>query len=296
LKHTNTILMLKTPLLQKLPLSKDSSFIFERYVSPNFETPWHYHEEIEIVLCEVGFGKKIVGNHTSEYQPSDLMLLGSNLPHWFRADDSFYTRPQILKPTTVVIQFRKESFGEQFFSLTEMTKVKEIFEKSQNGIEFYGHTRQKINQMLISTLQEEGLKRLIGLLEIIYIMSTTKEYRLLSEIGMVGVSLKDAERMNIIIDHIFNKFTEDIDLNVLSDKVGMSTAAFCRYFKSRTQKTFIEYLNEIKISHACKLLRETEQNIVEICFDSGFNNLSNFNRQFRKVTQTNPHSYRKSIG
>jgi AraC-like DNA-binding protein len=288
--------MLKTPLLQKLPLSKDSSYIYESYVSPNFETPWHYHEELEIVLLDQGHGKKIIGNHTSEYKQNDLFFLGSNLPHWFRADDSYYEEPSSIKPSSLVIQFRKDSFGEGFFSLTEMKRVNEFFEKSKNGIEFYGATKQKIKQILEENIHTDGLRRLIVLLDLIHIMINSKEYHILSDIGMVGVSIKDTERMNIIFDYIFNRFKEDIDLNLLSDKVGMSSAAFCRYFKSRTQKTFIEYLNEIKISHACKLLRETDQTIVQICYDSGFNNLSNFNRHFRKITHTNPHSYRKSIG
>jgi AraC-like DNA-binding protein len=288
--------MLKTPLLQKLPLSKDSSYIYESYVSPNFETPWHYHEELEIVLLDQGHGKKIIGNHTSEYKQNDLFFLGSNLPHWFRADDSYYEEPSGIKPSSLVIQFRKDSFGEGFFSLTEMKRVNEFFEKSKNGIEFYGATKQKIKQILEENIHTDGLRRLIVLLDLIHIMINSKEYHILSDIGMVGVSIKDTERMNIIFDYIFNRFKEDIDLNLLSDKVGMSSAAFCRYFKSRTQKTFIEYLNEIKISHACKLLRETDQTIVQICYDSGFNNLSNFNRHFRKITHTNPHSYRKSIG
>ncbi|MGL4631274.1 MAG: AraC family transcriptional regulator [Leadbetterella sp.] len=287
--------MLKTPLFQKLPLSKDSSYIFERYVSPIFETPWHYHEEIEIVTLDHGHGQKIIGNHISEYNSGDLFLFGSNLPHWFRADDGYYNGTIEDKPSSIVIQFKYDSFGLEFFNIREMAKVRELFEKSKNGIEFFGDTKKRILAIMQNHNAEEGLQRLRYLLEILDIMIHSKEFRTVSDIAMVKVSPKDSERMNIVIDYIFNKFKEDIDLNVLADKVGMSTAAFCRYFKSRTHKTFVEYLNETKISHACKLLRDTDMPIIDICYDSGFNNLSNFNRQFRKITNQNPQTYRKSM-
>lgn len=287
--------MLKTPLLQKLPLSKDSSFIYERYESPNFETPWHFHEEIEIAIMEKGYGKKIVGNHTSEYHEGDVFLLGSNLPHWFRADNIFYKTDSEIKPSSLVIQFNVGSFGQTFFKLIEMEKVNDLFQKARAGILFYGNTKNEIRRIFDENFNNVGLKRMLGLIEMLHIMANSEEYTQLSKLGIVGISAKDSERMQVIFDYIYNKYTEDIDLNELASKVGLSSAAFCRYFKSRTQKTFIEYLNEIKISNACRLLKETDHSIIEICYETGFNNLSNFNRQFRKITDQNPNNYRKAV-
>lgn len=279
--------------LQKLPLSKDSSFIFERYETPNFETPFHFHEEYEIVLCEKGFGKKIVGNHTSEYAENDLVFIGSNLPHWFRADDVFYEKQTQIKPASIVIQFKTDSFGESFFDLTEFKKLKILFEKSKNGISFYGETRTKINEIIKKNLFSSGATRFLKLIEILEIMANSKEMQVLSEMEMLGRSDKDSARMNIVFDQILKHFKEDISIEKIADMTQLSRAAFCRYFKSRTQKTFIEYLNEVRISHACKLLQESEMNISEICFDSGFNNLSNFNRLFRKSSKSAPKTIRK---
>ena len=282
------------PLLQRLPLSKGISFIFERYESPYFETPWHYHEELEIVLCDGGFGKKVVGNHTSEYQENDLMILGSNLPHWFRADESFYYSQENLKPASIVIQFRTDSFGESFFQMSEMKQIFQLFEKAKYGIAFSGKTKETINEILRKNIKKSGLEKLLSLFEILKLMAFSDESKTLSAIGMAGVSLKDSERMNVIFDQILKNFKEEISIEKLAQMTNFSKAAFCRYFKARTQKTFIEYLSEVRINQACKLLRESEMSILEICYESGFNNLSNFNRQFRKQMDTNPKEFRKT--
>jgi AraC-like DNA-binding protein len=281
------------PLLQRLPNSKDSSFVYERYVSPFFETPWHYHEEYEIVLCDGGFGKKVVGNHTSEYQENDLMLLGSNLPHWFRADDHYYSNAVHPKPAAIVLQFRLGSFGDHFFELSEFLGIKKVLEKAKFGLEFYGKTKEKLNALIRNKLEKGTLEKFLGLLEILSIMAESDEKKTLSEIGMEGISSKDSERMRVIFDQILQNFKEDISIEKLAEEVNLSKAAFCRYFKARTQKTFVEYLIGVRLNHACKLLRETDKSVIEICYESGYKNLSNFNRQFRIHYHISPKQYRK---
>ncbi len=284
--------MLKKPLLQKLPLTFGSSFLIDRFESPYFETPWHYHQEIEIVLCDSGFGKKFVGNHVSDYAEGDLAILGSNLPHWYRADDACY---QHQKPASIVIHFLDDCFGKDFFKLSEMTEIKHFLETAKLGIEFYGETRTKIQEKIQNLLKADKVARMLGLIEILHLMSYSKEYRFLSENAIVGVSKKDSERMNEVFDYVLKNFKNDINLSEIANKARFSEAAFCRYFKLRTQKTFVEFVNEIRIEYACKLLDENDLNILEICYESGFKNLSNFNRQFRKYTNNNPKTYRQQM-
>lgn len=284
--------MLKKPLLQKLPLTFGSSFLIDRFESPYFETPWHYHQEVEIVLCDGGFGKKFVGNHVSDYVEGDLAILGSNLPHWYRADDTCY---QHQKPASIVIHFLDDCFGEFFFELSEMTEIKRFLETAKLGIEFYGETRVKIREKIQNLLKADKVVRMLGLIEILHQMSCSKEYRFLSENAIVGVSKKDSERMNEVFDYVLKNFKNDINLSEIANKTRFSEAAFCRYFKLRTQKTFVEFVNEIRIEYACKLLAEHDLNILEICYESGFKNLSNFNRQFRKFTNNNPKTYRQQL-
>lgn len=284
--------MLKKPLLQKLPLTFGSSFLIDRFESPYFDTPWHYHQEIEIVLCDGGFGKKFVGNHVSDYSEGDLAILGSNLPHWYCADDACY---QHQKPASIVIHFLVDCFGKDFFESEEMTEIKYFLKTANLGIEFYGETRTKIQEKIQSLLNADKVARMLGLIEILHLMSTTKEYQFLSENAIVGVSKKDSERMNEVFNYVIKNFKNDINLSEIANKTRFSEAAFCRYFKLRTQKTFVEFVNEIRIEYACKLLAENDLNILEICYESGFKNLSNFNRQFRKYTNNNPKTYRKKM-
>jgi len=284
--------MLKKPLLQKLPLTFGSSFLIDRFESPYFDTPWHYHEEIEIVLCDGGYGKKFVGNHVSDYAEGDLAILGSNLPHWYRADDACY---QHQKPASIVIHFLNDCFGKDFFEAEEMTEIKYFLKTANLGIEFYGQTRTKIQEKIQCLLKADKVARMLGLIEILHLMSVTKEYRFLSENAIVGVSKKDSERMNEVFNYVLKNFKNDINLSEIANKTRFSEAAFCRYFKLRTQKTFVEFVNEIRIEYACKLLAENDLNILEICYESGFKNLSNFNRQFRRYTKNNPKTYRKKM-
>lgn len=282
-------------LYQKLPLSKDSSFIFERYESPYFETPLHYHEEIEIVLCDGGYGKKVIGNHTSEYHEGDIMILGSNLPHLFQADSQFYKGNSHKKPASVVIQFRIDSFGNDLLNLVEFQKIKNLIEKSEHGIEILGEKKEKIKNLIKENLRKSGFERFLTLLEILNLMANCKQFRTLSQIGMKGLSTKDSERMHAVFDLLINRYKEEITVIDAASLTHFSKEAFCRYFKTRTQKTFLEYLIDIRISQACKLLRETDLNILEICYESGFNNLSNFNRQFRKKMKVSPLAFRKQF-
>jgi AraC-like DNA-binding protein len=287
---------IKKPILQKLTFEKDSSFVFHRYESPYFETPWHFHKEFEIVLCDGGYGQKFVGNHSSTYKEDDLMLLGSNLPHWYKADNFFYDSPASeIKPASIVIQFTLQSFGPTFFDLDEMKGIKELLTNANTGIEFNGETRTIINELIRKSLVESPQERLITLIKVLHIMSISKEMEPLSDIGIVGVSSKDSDRMGHILSTVMNHYHEQIDLDQLGNEVGLTKAAFCRYFKARTQKTFVNYLNEIRLSHVCEALRNTDKSITQIAYECGFTNISNFNRQFKDVLGSSPKDFRKKF-
>jgi AraC-like DNA-binding protein len=224
-----------------------------------------------------------------------LAILGSNLPHWFRADDNCYNKTATIKPASIVIHFLDDCFGKEFFWIEEMTEIRKFLEIAKLGIEFYGETKNTIRKIILGLLKADKIGRLLGLIEILHLMANTKEYKLLSENGMVGVSKKDSERMNVVFDYVLKNFKNDINLGEIANKTNFSEAAFCRYFKLRTQKTFVEFVNEIRVGHACKLLMVSELNIIEICYESGFKNLSNFNRQFRNFMKMNPKSYRERL-
>jgi len=285
--------MIKAPLLQKLPQSKGSSFLAHRFESPWFETPWHYHEEFELLLCDGGWGKKYVGNHLSEYRKGDVLLLGSNLPHWFAADESIY-REKKVKPASIVIQFTRAGFGEGFFELEEMKRIQNMLQNSAHGLEFFGNSREKFADQIKAILELEGIKRFLSLVMLLEEMSRSQESHKLTLNPVQGLSSLDSPRMDAILQFLLTNYSREIRLEEVANLVQMSPAGFCRYLKSRTQKTLIELVNDFRINQACKLLHESDLKVVEVCYEVGFSNLSNFNRQFRKQIKMSPKEYRKS--
>ena len=160
---TNLILN-KNAQFQKLPLTAGSSFVVNRYQSPYFETPWHFHEEYELVYCERGFGKKFIGNSFSDYEEGEIALIGKNVPHLFKADDSFYQPAATVKPSSIVIQFLENFLGNHFFNSPEMTEMKQVLALSMNGIRVLGETREKIKHIMLNMLDIGKIGRLKGLI------------------------------------------------------------------------------------------------------------------------------------
>lgn len=283
------------PLLQNLPIPQGSSFIINRYESPYFETPWHFHEAYELVFCERGFGNKFVGNNFSAYQEGEVILIGKKVPHLFRADDSFYHPESRIKPSSIVIQFLDNFLGKDFFNSPEMTEVQQVLRLSGNGLMVLGETREKIKPILYEALASNKIGRLKGLMGIFELLSVSQELQPLSIELVSGINNNDSLRMNSVIEYALVHFRDEISIGAAARLANLSESAFCRYFKSRTQKSFYSFIIEIRLNEACRLLKETNLSILEICYESGFKNLSNFNRLFRKQFMKSPLEYRHAL-
>lgn len=267
----------------------------DRYVSPWFETPWHFHEEYELVYCETGFGKRFIGNSFSGYEQGEMALIGKNVPHLFKADDSFYDEEAVLKPSSLVIQFLEDFLGRTFFSTTEMSEMRQVLLLSQNGLLVNGKTRDRIRHVMYQMMTEEKTGKLKGLIEIFHLLSISKDLQPLSLTTVTGINLNDSARMQKVLDYALNHFKEEITVEEAARLARLSPSAFCRYFKSRTQKSFLNFVIEMRLAEACKLLKETDMPVLDICYESGFKNLSNFNRLFRKQYKQNPLSHRRTM-
>ena len=274
------------PQIQKLPLSELSSFVTDKFVTPHFETPWHCHREYELALIIEGKGKRFVGNHVSDYSIGQVDFLGPNLPHWYHKYD-----PDA-NGGALVIHFREEFLGKEFCDIPEMQKIQLLFEKSRMGIHFYGKTLQGINSSMNAMLDLRGMDRLISLLSLFLMMANSTEYKLLSSSCFVGQNDRDNDRLNIIFEYVMNNYKTGISGSEIADLAMMSYSGFCRYFKNRTKKNFSCFVNEIRIGHSCKLLMEKEVSVSEVCYESGFNNMSNFNKQFKKIVKCTPYNFR----
>lgn len=280
-------------ILQKVPGSVDSSFTVQEFHSDYFNIPWHFHPEFELVYITKSEGTRFIGDKIGSFQPGDLVLVGSNLPHWYRNDPAYYNSDPEFKAASIVIQFTTNFLGETFLFAPEMSKIHKVLSNAQRGLELYGGLADKISSMMHEIVNLKGMDRLLHLLSILNYISSSNEYNLLSDKGpSVGINENDPKRINRVYEYVMNNFTESITIEDASELIHMCPSAFCRYFKKRTRKTFTCFLNEIRISHACKLLIEEDFSITEICYKSGFNNISYFNRQFKSHNKLTPQAFR----
>ncbi len=282
------------PTLEKVAPTFGQSFTMLKFDKSfeNKEPFWHFHPELELVYITDGSGKRHVGNHLSYYNNGDLILIGPNLPHFGFTDRLSGTRSEI------VLQWKDDFLGTKILNLPETEHISNLFKRSQQGIVFSGNIKEEIGGRLEDLVHMEPFERLLGFIKILHKLSLSDEYRLLnaSTVGLV-VNLQDSKRIDTIYKYVRKHFMDDdLPLKTVADLVNMTVPSFCRYFKKHTLKTFTQFVNEFRIVHATKLLSETDAPISDICFDSGFNNFSHFNRNFKKRTGKSPRAYRNDLG
>ncbi|MEO6497580.1 MAG: AraC family transcriptional regulator [Mucilaginibacter sp.] len=260
--------------------------MIDKFVTPYFETPWHYHSEYEITLILQGRGKRFIGNHVGDFAVGELILLGPNLPHLFRKDNADEAGGSL------VIHFQEDFLGAHFPNVPEMQKIKLLFERSKMGIRLLGDAREISEQQMNSVYELEGMDRLIALLQLLSTLAQTDEYELLSSPDVSGQNARDSDRLNKVFDYVMTHFTENIQLDKVAEIANMSYSGFCRYFKNRTKKNFSHFVNEIRIGYACQRLMESDISVSSVCYECGFNNLTNFNEQFKKIIKLTPHQFK----
>ncbi|MBS1653326.1 MAG: AraC family transcriptional regulator [Bacteroidetes bacterium] len=277
------------PFIEKLPVNEDSSFVARLFSTPHFEVPWHQHIEYELILFTKGEGTSFVGNYIGEFKTGDIYFLGSNLPHTFQKN-----RPDMFT-SAVVIQFREDFWGQEFLALPECNSLRKLFDESKKGLKINGETKKKLNHMILELEQKKGLSRITALCECLNLLAEKKHYDAVSTQDVQAFTSKKQERIDKIFRYTIDHFQDSITLNTVASDAGMSVPAFCNYFRKSTKKTYIDFLNEIRIGYACQQLMDTQKSVQEICFESGFNTLANFNKQFLKVRKTTPSSFRKNF-
>lgn len=286
-----------TPLYQELPFTTNRCINFYQEDLPHFIVPWHYHPEIEIMYILEGTGTRFVGDHIGQYQEGDVCMVGPKLPHEWRSDDEFFKRGAGLKASCLCLFFLKDIFEDHLIRLPEMNNIRQLIERSRWGIKFGGKPREEIGNFIKRSVHETGATRIVNFISLLEMMATTDEYELLASTGFTeSVNSSDFERFDKVYQYMMKHFTKPIRLEEVASLVGLSPNAFCRYFRERTKKTFIQYLNDIRIGHAKKLLIEGRMKISTLSMESGFNNLSNFIEQFKRSTQMSPSEYQKKFG
>ena len=284
------------PLLLKVSSGPAHSFSVRRDVLPDINNRWHCHPELELIYFKKGGGTQFVGDSIKQFKAGDMTLVGSNLPHYWRFDDVYFDHNGYEKVEIIVVHFCENFWGDHFFQLPENKLIKVLLERSKRGLQISGGTKEKLTVLLEDMLDTDGAERIIMLLKALNTMAVSNPVNYLTSIGFkYDHNESENDRLNNIYEYSVRNFRKKIYLDEIAEIAGVSSNSFCRYFKSKTRKTYSQFIIEIKVGYACKLLIENKMNIKQLCYDSGFNNFSTFHKHFKQVTGKSPLMYQKEF-
>ncbi len=283
------------PALEHLPRGSNESFVVKHFEYAYYPTPWHYHPEYEIVWVTESTGQRIIGDHISGFEPGNLALIGPNIPHIYKNDSAYYQPGHSRKARSVVIHFTAASLGYDFLELPESSSLRMLLENCATGLDITGATHTVITRKLTDMLHLSGLQRWLCLVEILSIIASAKDTIPITHTTMVGSNAKESDRLCAVLDWITARFDSQLTLREAAAVAGMQENAFSRFFAARTRKTFSGFIQELRLQKAARLLVQTEGSVTGLCFECGYNNVSNFNRQFRNRYQLSPGAYRRAF-
>ena len=286
------------PIFAKIPEDLEEVVFAVRTTSlPYFSTEFHFHKECQMVYVVESEGKRIIGDSVETFQSDELIFLGSDIPHVWHNDKRYFEQDQkVTYARSIALFFHPEKLLGLLSHFGSVKKLELLLKRSQRGMKFSGETKEILKQLLFEMSSQEGLSRLMTLLKVLQLLSTTKEYKLLASNCYINTyQARDNDRIDKVFRYVFSNFAGDIKLEEAAALASMNKQAFCRFFKKCTQKTFVQFVNEIRISHACKLLADSKSSIGGAAYDCGFNSLSNFNRFFKEIKGTTPKQYSKML-
>ena len=283
----------KNPNAEIVPLLENSGFIIRRFIYDQLDVGWHSHPECEITHISNVSGKRIVGNNLSDFSSGDLTMIGSNLPHLFKEEKYVYSDSQ--KAQCLVVQFSCDLFNTEFLSYNELHLMNNLFRKSKFGIAFHGNTVVNAKRLMTKMERLQGIKRFTVFFRLLVILAESSEYEIINNNGYLKSVYNDSDKEKLIYNYILENYTSEITIEEIAKLSNLSKGAFCNYFKKRTKKRFSEFVNELRCDLASRLLSETENNISDIAYKVGYENLSYFNRKFFEYTNQSPSQYRKEF-
>jgi AraC-like DNA-binding protein/mannose-6-phosphate isomerase-like protein (cupin superfamily) len=259
---------------------------------PHFTYPWHFHPEFEILYVIEGSGTSFVADSIEEFQSGDLALIGSTLPHFWRSDEKYINSGGKLKVKYIVIQFPNDFLKDEIANYPEYHSIGDMLERASKGIRFSPEFARKIENKIMKLSKSDGFERIIHLQELLHALAKTVDYRLLAgEFYHQENHTFTNFRLTKVLQFLNTNYQRKIELETVADIANLHPAAFCRFFKEKTGKSLSEYVNDMRIGYACRLIIEGKLSVSQISYESGFNNLSNFNRTFKKHTGYTPTNY-----
>jgi len=282
------------PHFHKVPITLQSSFSIRHDIKPDFGNIWHYHPELELHYNIKGEGVRFIGDNISNFASDEMVLLGENLPHTWRCKEQYFQNNPDLNVEAMVIHFLPDCLGKYLFNLPEAYLIPKLFEKAKSGMIIFGKTKEELAKLMAKAVHATNLDRIIILLTILKTLAETDDYELITSKNTFYQSNEsETARINKIYTYTLSNYKKDITLEEVASLSNLSITSFCRYFKLMTKKTYYDFLIEIRVSHACRFLIENKLPTEMICFNCGFNNVSNFYRHFKKVTGMTPLDYKR---
>lgn len=258
--------------------------IVNRESRPLISQAWHYHPELEICFTVKSHGRRFVGNHITDYSTGDLVMFGSNLPHGFTTD---------VYCSQIVVQLTEDFLGQSFLGSPEVRVIRNLFQRAGRGLVFRGNTPKQALKILKKILRTEKLTKLLHLLDLLQLLAETEEVTpICSKEYAMDFSVSELDRIKIVYAHAMEHFRDEVSIPTLAAQLNISEAAFYKFIKKHTKKTYTQIINEFRINHAGKLLMSTDLSVREICYESGYNNISYFNRKFKELMLVTPDVFR----
>jgi len=282
-----------TAFLEKINVKDDESFFIGIFQDNLEKSTWHYHNTFEISFITEGSGKRIVADSIEDFQPGDLVFIGQDLPHVWIADKEQRT-PSNRTLEMVFLQFTSNVLSPPMLALPEFRNLKRALEFSERGIHIVGQTLNDVSEIMLQLPYLKSFDRMLHFFKMMDIIGKSESNIPLASEEYLNKRFRSGNnRIAAIHEYLMNNYREEVNLKRLAGLVNMAEGSLCRFFKVNMGKTVFEYLNQLRIEFACKLLMDQNLSVLEVCLDSGFNNLSHFNKQFRKVTGVTPTEYRK---
>ncbi|MEB0263259.1 MULTISPECIES: helix-turn-helix domain-containing protein [unclassified Mucilaginibacter] len=283
------------PQLLKVSTDIVHSFSARRDIMPNVNNRWHYHPEVELVYFKKGNGTQFIGDCITQFNTGDVVLVGSNLPHYWQFNESYFDKEAGISADVSVIHFNENFWGDAFLQLPETQEIKNVLKQSKRGIQITGENLKQIGHLIEQIIYAEGARKIILLMEVLMAIGDSAEDNMLASMGFQH-NFQEAEkdRINAIYNYSIANFKKKISLEEIAAVANISPNSFCKFFKSRSRKTYSRFINEIRVGNACKLLINNQQNVKEICYDSGFYNFASFHKYFKEITGKSPLTYQKT--
>jgi len=281
-------------LLEQIKLNLDESFFIGIFQDHIDKSHWHYHQEFELSFITEGSGKRIVGDSIEEFHPGDLIFIGPRIPHVWFPEETHRRQHSGRTLESVYMLFNQDILPEALTTLPEFNFIRQAVLLSERGIKITGETLNEVSRIMLQLPYMSRIKRLMMFYEIMDLIGKSDSFSFLASEDYIKTKFEPGnKRVNRIHEFLMKNYQGDIDLKEIAEVAHMAPASVCRFFKNSTGLTIFEYLNKIKINYSCQLLLNTDSNILDISYDCGFNNLSHFNKQFKKFIGATPTEFRR---